>query len=210
MRSFLTLISTPGRLGLIAVGLLGILLLTGCLSTARLEQVEQIAIQAAERLEHGQAAVEQARATLAKAEALAERIDSQEARDAVQTAQRAVDEAELALPALQLAATDTAQAFTAARQAREAGASWWQVLLAAGVTLATGGSAGAAVMGQRAKQIAHALRSTIQYVDTLKPAVDASIGAGERKRLAERTLDRADIEVIEFERARLNTERLAA
>ena len=210
IRRCLTCIATPGRLGLIATVLIAILLCTGCVTTERLVQAEQIAAQAAEQLATGERAVAQARDALAKAEQLAQRIDNVQAHAAVAAAEQALTQAEHALPALRIAATDTANALQAARAAKEAGGSWWQVLLAAGASLATGGTAGAALMGQRASRFAHALRSTIQYVDALKPAVDASIGKGERKRLAERTLDRRDIEVIEFERARLSAEQKAA
>lgn len=57
-------------------------------------------------------------------------------------------------------------------------------------------------------EVLHALRSTIQYVDALKPAADAGVGKNERKRLAAQTLDRADIAIIERERAALNVQRI--
>lgn len=210
LRSTIAPLCTPGRLGLLAVALIGLCLLTGCISSERLAQAEAVAVQASERLADGERAVEQAHAALTTAEGLAERIESPEAQAAVAAAQDALAQAEAALPALHLAAEDTAQALKAARAAKEAGGSWWEILLAGAAALATGGTAGAALMGSRAGKFAHALRSTIQYVDTLKPAADASLGKTERKRLAAQTLDRADIKVIEAERSKMNAEKAAA
>ena len=204
----LTASFSPGLLGIIAAVCVAMLFLSGCISTERLAQAEAIAVQASERLADGEQTVETARATLSKAEALADRTGSPAATEAVATARAALSQAEAALPALQLAAQDTAQALTAARKAQEAGGSWWEVLLAAGAALATGGTAGAALMGTRTAKVAHALRSTIAYVDALKPAADAGLGKNERKRLAAQTLDRADIAIIERERAALNVQRI--
>lgn len=197
------------RFALLAALLWSALLCTGCLTAERLAQAEEIARVADEQLLAGQEAVAAAREALTVAQRLAERVESDEARTAVAAAEGALVKAEEALPALQDAAATASDALEAARAAKEAGASWWQVLLAGAAAVATGGAGGAAVMGARAGKVTRALRNTIRYVGKLKPIVDASVGVGERKRLAEQTLDSSDVVLIQEERHRLRGQGVA-
>jgi hypothetical protein len=148
----------------------GILALTGCISNERLTQIEALAAQANQQLAQGEQAVTAAETALQHARTLAERTASDDALRAVTAAEVALAQAKETLPTLQRAANDTAHALAAARAAQEAGASWWEIVLAGGAALATGSTAGAALMGTRATKIGHALRSTVQYIDQLKPA----------------------------------------
>jgi hypothetical protein len=182
----------------------GMLALTGCISRERLMQIEAVAAQANQQLAQGEQAVTAAETALQHARTLAERTASDEALRAVTAAEVALGQAKETLPTLQRAAKDTAHALAAARAAQEAGASWWEILLAGGAALATGGTAGAALMGTRAAKIGHALRSTVQYIDQLKPAADEQLGKKARKELAQRLFNRSDVQLIETERARLH------
>lgn len=173
-------LASPFRCFLLAIILLAVAGLSGCVS---LDEARSIALAAEARLDQAEAAAAAATELVAQARALAEATDSEAAIRAVTQAESALAAAREALPAARAAAATAAESLAAASAARQAGwgfADW--ALAIAGAAIPAAAGIAAAIKARRwadlaghGLQLAQSLKKRAESAqvpvdDILKPA----------------------------------------